>query len=75
LNGTISALNTTAKTFVVRGVTVHYSATTRFDDGTEASLANGRQVDVKGTLSADGMRVEASRIEFKQSQTPVMGMG
>src|SRR5262245_17675215 len=65
LNGTISALNTTAKTFVVRGVTVHYSATTVFDDGVEANLANGRQVEVKGTLSADGMRGEASRIEFK----------
>ena len=65
LNGTISALNTPAKTFVVRGVTVHYSATTVFEDGVEANLANGRQVEVKGTLSADGMRVEASRIEFK----------
>jgi uncharacterized protein DUF5666 len=75
LNGTISALNTATKTFVVRGVTVHYGATTRFDDGVEANLANGRQVDVKGALSADGMRVEASRIEFKQTQasTPVMG--
>ena len=74
LNGTISALNTPAKTFVVRGVTVHYSATTVFEDGVEANLANGRQVEVKGTLSADGMRVEASRIEFKQPSTPVMGM-
>ena len=65
LNGAISALNTSAKTFVVRGVTVHYGPTTRFDDGTEANLANGKQVEVKGTLSADGMSVEASRIEFK----------
>ena len=65
LNGTISALNTVAKTFVVRGVTVHYSATTVFDDGVQANLANGRQVEVKGGLSADGMSVEASRIEFK----------
>ena len=32
LNGTISALNTPAKTFVVRGVTVHYSATTVFEE-------------------------------------------
>jgi hypothetical protein len=75
LNGTISALNTSAKIFVVRGVTVHYSATTAFKDGTEANLANGRQVEVKGALSADGMRVEASSIEFKQAPTPVMGMG
>ena len=59
---------------MVRGVTVHYSATTVFEDGVEANLANGRQVEVKGTLSADGMRVEASRIEFKQASTPVMGM-
>jgi len=72
LNGTISALNTVAKTFVVRGVSVHYRATTVFEDGVEANLANGRQVEVKGTLSADGMSVEASRIEFKQTSMPVM---
>ena len=64
LHGTISALDTAAKTFVVRGVTVHYSATTMFDDGVEASLANGRQVEVKGSLGADATMVEASRIEF-----------
>jgi hypothetical protein len=65
LRGTISALDTTAKTFVVRGVKVHYSATTVFEDGRDANLANGKEVEVKGTLSADGMSVEASRIEFE----------
>ena len=65
LHGAISALDTQAKTFVVRGVTVHYSATTVFDDGVAANLANGRQVEVKGSLGADGTTVEASRIEFE----------
>ena len=67
LHGTISALDTQAKTFVVRGVTVHYTTgTTVFEDGSEADLANGKQVEVKGSLSADGTTVEASRIEFEQ---------
>jgi hypothetical protein len=65
LHGTISALDTQAKTFVVRGVTVHYSATTAFEDGVAANLANGRQVEVKGSLGTDGTTVEASRIEFE----------
>jgi hypothetical protein len=65
LHGAISALDTQAKIFVVRGVTVHYGATTMFEDGVEAGLANGRQVEVKGSLGADGTTVEASRIEFK----------
>jgi hypothetical protein len=65
LHGPISNLDTTAKTFVVRGVTVHYSATTVFKDGVEADLANGKDVEVKGTLSADGTSVEAASIEFE----------
>jgi hypothetical protein len=66
LHGPISALDTTAKTFVVRGVTVHYdSTTTVFKDGTEADLANGKEVEVKGTLSADGTSVQAASIEFE----------
>jgi hypothetical protein len=76
LHGAISGLDTQAKTFVVRGVTVHYSATTVFEDGVAANLANGRQVEVKGSLGADGTTVEASRIEFEsgksQNLTPTM---
>jgi hypothetical protein len=66
LHGPISNLDTTAKTFVVRGVTVHYdSATTVFKDGVEADLANGKEVEVKGTLTADGTSVQAASIEFE----------
>jgi hypothetical protein len=70
LFGTISNLDTTAKTFMVRGVTVTYvSGTTVFKGGVEADLANGKQVEVKGTLSADGTSVQATLIAFE-----MMGM-
>jgi len=71
LHGPISNLDTTAKTFVVRGVTVHYdSATTVFKDGVEADLANGKDVEVKGTLTADGTSVQAASIEFENEMEP-----
>ena len=73
LHGAISALDTQAKTFVVRGVTVHYtSGTTVFKDGVEADLANGKQVEVKGSLSAGGTTVEASSIEFDSQPMGMM---
>jgi hypothetical protein len=65
LHGTISNLDTTAKTFVVRGVPVSYDTATVFKDGTVADLANGKDVEVKGTLSADGTSVHATSIEFE----------
>jgi hypothetical protein len=66
LHGPIANLDTVAKTFIVRGVTVHYDSTaTVFKDGVEADLANGKQVEVKGTLSADGTSVQAASIEFQ----------
>jgi hypothetical protein len=66
LHGPVANLDTTAKTFIVRGVTVHYdSTTTVFKDGVEADLANGKQVEVKGVLSADGTSVQAQLIEFE----------
>ena len=66
LHGPISNLDTTAKTFVVRGVTVTYvSGTTVFKGGVEADLANGKDVEVKGVLSADGTSVQAQVIEFE----------
>ena len=65
LRGELGNLNTTDKTFALRGVTVWYGGTVEFKDGTAASLANGRRVEVKGVLSADRTRLEARRIEFK----------
>jgi hypothetical protein len=36
-----------------------------FRNGVEADLANGKMVEVKGTLSGDGTTVLASQIEFE----------
>ena len=66
LHGTISALNTSAKTFVLRGVTVSYSGTVRFRDGIAADLSNvgSQAIEVKGLLSADGTQVSATEIRL-----------
>lgn len=66
LHGTISALNTAAKTFVLRGVTVSYSGTVRFGDGIAADLSNvgSQAIEVKGLLSADGTQVSATEIRL-----------
>jgi hypothetical protein len=65
LHGAVTALDSASQTFVLRGVTVSYaSPTIEFKDGTAAQLAVGVQLEVKGTLSADGTQVQATRIEF-----------
>lgn len=67
-SGTVSALDIAAKTFQVQGrsETISYAAAVTYKNGTEADLANGASVEVKGRLSADGRTVTASRIEFKR---------
>jgi hypothetical protein len=65
LRGQMGNLNTTDKTFALRGVTVWYGGTVEYRNGTEASLANAKAVEVKGVLSTDRTRLEARRIEFK----------
>jgi hypothetical protein len=66
IDGSITAANATASTFVVRNVTVHYAAGVEFRDGSATNLVVGTRVEVKGTLSADGATVEATRIEIKR---------
>jgi len=66
LHGAVGALDTAARTFTLRGLTVDYGgAGVEFKDGSAATLANGVQVEVKGGLSADGTRVVATRVEFE----------
>jgi Domain of unknown function (DUF5666) len=64
LIGVVSAVNTTTKTLVLRGVTVHYAFTLRYDNGSEADLAPGRLVFLRGVLSADRTRLVSTRITF-----------
>lgn len=65
LSGTISALDTTALTFVVNETPVSYSNSVNVVNGAEADLVDGVNVKVKGSLSSDGTSVVASRITFK----------
>ena len=66
LRGAMGNLDTTAKTFALRGVTVWYGGTSvTYKNGTEATLANNKAVEVKGVLSTDRTRLEARSIEFK----------
>lgn len=64
VKGAISLLDTAAKTFVVRGVTINYAGA-GFEDGTVADLANGAVVEVKGTVSAGVLL--ATQVEFENS--------
>jgi len=65
IHGAITTIDTAAKTFVLRGVTVSYAApTVDFRKGTAAQLAVGTRIEVRGTLSADGTMLQATRITF-----------
>jgi hypothetical protein len=64
LRDKIADLSRSAQTFTVRGVTVFYGNSPRFDNGTADTLANDLRVRVRGTLAPDRTRVIATRIEF-----------
>lgn len=65
LHGTISALDTGAGTFVLRGSVVRYTGPdVAFDHGSASTLANGVHVEVHGDLDTDGRTVQATRIDF-----------
>ncbi len=64
IKGNIALLDTTAKTFEIRGVLIDYR-TARFDDGTEANLSVDVRVEVKGSLNATGTVLTATEVEFK----------
>lgn len=63
--GVIGELNTTARTFVIRGQLVSYAGTVRYEDGSEATLANAVEAEVKARLAADGSTLVAYEIEFE----------
>ena len=66
LTSGIGQLDTAAKTFVVRNITVNY-ASAGFEDGTAADLANGAVVEVKGTVSA-GVLLELVLVSRRPSE-------
>jgi hypothetical protein len=65
LHGAVTSVDTVAKTFVLRGTTVGYaSPAVEFRKGTATQLATGVELEVRGTLTADGTMLEATRITF-----------
>ncbi len=65
LHGDVSALDTTAQTFLLRDVKVNYSRVIEWKDGRPADLANGKQLEVKGVWSEDRRVLFALLIEFE----------
>jgi Domain of unknown function (DUF5666) len=66
LNGSIEAADPVAQRFIVRGTAVSWNASTRFDSSTPADIQNGRRVEVRGMLSADGTRIDATLIHVER---------
>jgi len=64
LRGAITSIDTTARTFVVKGVTVGYGGTVTYDKGTEAGLVVGAKVRVTGAVGSTRSQVIATRIRF-----------
>ncbi len=73
LHGDITSIDTAAKTFVLRGITVWYGGTVTYTNGAESGLAVGKSVDVRGVLAADRTRFEARSIELKGTTTSTTG--
>lgn len=66
--GTVSGLNSAARTFVLGGNTVNFS-TARFENGAAQNLADGMTVKVEGRLS-NGV-IQAREIEFRESNREI----
>jgi len=65
VRGAIASLDIVAKTFVVRNVVVSFSGAVDFRNGTALDLAPGIEVEARGMLTADGTRLQATRIDFR----------
>ena len=67
LHGTIDSVDPAAQTLRLRGRSEWVSTARpglKYEGGTAADLQPGRRIELKGMLSTDGTRVEATKIEF-----------
>lgn len=67
LHGAIDSLDSAARLLQIKGVVVDYSGSVSFSNGTVLDLAPGREIEVKGTLQADGVGLRAQEIKFKSN--------
>jgi hypothetical protein len=67
LHGAITAIDTTAKTFTLRGITVNYGGSVSYlpSGKAEADLAVGAKVEVMGSVGSTRTTVVASTIQFE----------
>ncbi len=67
LHGIIDSVDAGSQTLRLRGRSELVSTSRpglQYENGTAADLLPGRRIELKGVLSADGTRVEATQIEF-----------
>ncbi|MFT3957045.1 MAG: hypothetical protein QM722_22505 [Piscinibacter sp.] len=65
LNGAIQSVDLVQQTIVVRDTTVYFGGNgVQFSGGTQAELATGRAVKVRGVIAGQSSRVKARRISF-----------
>jgi hypothetical protein len=64
IDGAMQAVDLTAGTLTVRGVTVVITSATDYNGGRPANLVVGRKVEGKADLLADGTTLQARRISF-----------
>jgi len=65
VHGTIDALDPVGKVLTVRGVSVDFSGTVKFENGTIGDLRVGRSIEVEGVLQPDGVGLVARKISFE----------
>ena len=65
LHGAITAVNTSAQTFIVRGITVSYAGTVAYTGGTVAGLVVGAKVEVRGGVGSTRNQLLATAIKFE----------
>jgi hypothetical protein len=66
LTGAVLSVNPAQQVFVLRGVTISTARPDlRYEDGSAADLTVGRRVEVRGQLSVNRQRIEATRIKFE----------
>jgi hypothetical protein len=65
LEGRITSVDTTAQTFVLRGVTISYAGSVTYERGNVAQLIATAKVDVHGELASDGTTINATSIKFE----------
>lgn len=68
LHGTIASVDAAGKTLTLSGRSEVISLARpelAYEGGTAAELTVGRRIEVRGVLSTDGTRIEATKIEFE----------